>query len=146
MKRVTFGMACAVTVCMFSCSPAGGNRETEIAAPDTLSVTEESARATFSSTRIDGGTFTREEAVREFVFTFKNTGTLPLEIYNVEVSCGCMTPHFPADPIPPGMDGEISVTYDGRDKVDGIFEKGLTVITNAPESRTALTITGNMLP
>lgn len=98
------------------------------------------------STTSDAGTFAKSEALRDFTFTLRNTGDKPMRIYNVEVSCGCMGPEFEDKEIQPGEQAVLTVHYDGRDKVDGEFEKGLTVVSSADNSRVGLTIKGNMLP
>lgn len=44
-------------------------------------------------------------------FYFKNVGNDDLMIKRVEASCGCTTPSYPREPIPPGEDGKISVVF-----------------------------------
>src|SRR5882672_4766368 len=56
----------------------------------------------------DFGTITQGDVV-EKIFKFKNTGNQPLIITNIQTSCGCTTPTWPRDPIPPGASGEIKV-------------------------------------
>ena len=52
----------------------------------------------------------------EQVFKFTNTGSEPLVITNVEVTCGCTVPKYPRDPIPPGAKGEITVAFNSAGK------------------------------
>ena len=53
----------------------------------------------------------------EHTFYFTNTGNEPLIITNVQVSCGCTTPKgWPRDPIPPGAQGEITVSFNSAGK------------------------------
>src|SRR5689334_6348391 len=40
-------------------------------------------------------------------FKFTNTGKTPLIITNVQASCGCTTPSWTKDPVPPGGSGYI---------------------------------------
>src|ERR1700723_2154817 len=44
-------------------------------------------------------------------FKFTNTGKEPLVLSNVRASCGCTTPSWPKEPILPGKDAVILVTY-----------------------------------
>src|SRR5688500_9972137 len=82
----------------------------------------------------------------ELTFYFSNTGNEPLIITNVQVSCGCTTPKgWPRDPIPPGGNGEITVSFNSAGKM-GIQNKPVTLVTNAvnPEGNT-ITFTTNIL-
>ena len=74
----------------------------------------------------------------EHTFYFTNTGNEPLIISNVQVTCGCTTPKgWPRDPIPPGAQGEITVSFNSSGKM-GMQNKPVTLITNAvnPEGNT----------
>ncbi len=67
----------------------------------------------------------------EYTFKFKNTGTEPLIITNVQVTCGCTTPKgWARDPISPGQTGEITVGFNSLGKF-GKQNKVVTVISNA---------------
>jgi len=79
-----------------------------------------------------------------FVFEFKNTGSTPLIITNVQTSCGCTTAEKPTEPIAKGKSSKIVVKYDT--KRVGNFTKTITVTTNSPTEPTILlTIKGNVL-
>lgn len=78
-----------------------------------------------------------------FFFKFKNTGKEPLIINNARGSCGCTVPEWPKEPIKPGGEGQIKVTYDT--KRVGAFTKTVTISSNAKESEKTLTIKGNIL-
>jgi hypothetical protein len=66
----------------------------------------------------------------EQTFRFTNTGTEPLVITNVEVSCGCTAPKWPRDPIAPGGKGEIVIVFNSQGK-SGAQSKVVKVISNA---------------
>jgi hypothetical protein len=67
----------------------------------------------------------------ETTFYFTNTGTEPLLITNVQVSCGCTVPKgWPRDPIAPGGKGELSVSFNSAGKM-GKQNKPVTIIANA---------------
>ena len=50
-------------------------------------------------------------------FYFKNVGNDDLVIKRVEPSCGCTVPIYPKEPIAPGEDGKISVTFKSAGKL-----------------------------
>lgn len=88
---------------------------------------------------IEAGDISRAE------FHFKNNGNSPLILTNVKVSCGCMCPEWPKDPIGPGKTGTVRIAYDSRSRV-GPFQKTTTVCTNAGEEYIVLTICGVVIP
>lgn len=81
----------------------------------------------------------------ERVFKFTNSGSEPLVITNVEVTCGCTTPKgWPRDPINPGGRGEITVQFDSTHKI-GRQNKVSTVVSNAVAGISQITISVNVL-
>jgi len=60
------------------------------------------------------------------VFEVVNNGNMPLNLVNVQASCGCTTPIWDKDtPIPPGGTGKITVGYNGAG--EGAFSKNITI-------------------
>lgn len=95
----------------------------------------------FELTTFDFGTIPYNgDGTHEFKFT--NTGKAPLILTNCQSSCGCTIPEWPKDPIPPKGKGSIKVKYNTT-RV-GPFTKTVTVISNAPDSPTTLTIKGTV--
>lgn len=87
----------------------------------------------------DFGDITQGEKV-EHTFKFTNTGSEPLVITNVEVTCGCTTPKgWPRDPINPGGKGEITVQFDSTHKI-GRQNKVATVISNSGNSQITFSV------
>jgi hypothetical protein len=76
------------------------------------------------------------------VFKFKNEGTIPLILTNVQASCGCTTPSWTRDPVAPGVTGEIKVAYDTKRM--GTFSKSITVTSNAETPTVILRIAGEV--
>ena len=76
-------------------------------------------------------------------FTFRNTGQSPLIISNVRTSCGCTSPEWSRQPIPPGENGSIKVSYNPQNR-PGAFTKTITITSNAEASVTTLTIKGTV--
>lgn len=85
---------------------------------------------TFEKKSHDFGDIVQGDKV-EYIFSFSNSGTEPLIITNVEVTCGCTTPKgWPRDPIPPGGKGELTVAFRSAGKI-GRQNKPVIVISNA---------------
>ena len=81
----------------------------------------------------------------EYIFTFTNTGTKPLLISEVLVTCGCVTAELPVKPITKGNAGRIKVVFDSMNKV-GQQNKVLTVFSNAVNSEEKIKVVGKVLP
>jgi len=71
-----------------------------------------------------------EGAAAEYDFTFKNTGKEPIILQKVQPSCGCTTPTYSKEPVLPGKNGVIKVSYATKGR-PGQFNKSITVVTNA---------------
>lgn len=75
-------------------------------------------------------------------FEFTNEGTADLVLSNVKPSCGCTTPEYSKDPIPPKGKGFIKATYNAASM--GSFQKSITVSSNVSEQPVILTIKGEV--
>lgn len=74
------------------------------------------------------------DSVVKHVYKFRNTGLNPLMIAKTDVSCGCTVPSFSQEPIAPGAEGEITVSFNPRGK-SGAQHKNVMVHSNAdPEA------------
>jgi hypothetical protein len=85
----------------------------------------------FYETKHDFGTITEGDQVK-YAYKFKNTGTNPLMIAKVDVTCGCTVPSFSKDPVAPGAEGEIMVQYNSSGH-PGHQEKNLMIHSNAQQ-------------
>lgn len=92
----------------------------------------------------DFGTFD-EGKVATYDFVFKNKGKSPLILQSVEPSCGCTTPNYTREPIPPGKTGKITVSYNSQGRPN-VFHKSITVRTNSDEPVKVLYIKGFVNP
>ncbi|MBS1630316.1 MAG: DUF1573 domain-containing protein [Bacteroidetes bacterium] len=83
----------------------------------------------------------------EHLFKFKNTGKTPLIITAASASCGCTVPEFPKEPIMPGKEGQIKVTYHTAGK-SGPFQKTVFIMSNASANnqRYEIYIKGDVTP
>ena len=77
------------------------------------------------------------------VFKYTYSGNEPLTITNVSTSCGCSTPVWPKTPIKNGDKGEITVSYDSKNKMGDFSEKFL-VTTNISSKAYQLEIKGKV--
>lgn len=76
-------------------------------------------------------------------FKFTNTGREPLVLSNVKASCGCTTPNWTKEPVLPGKEGVITVTYNTQGRPGG-FNKTVTITSNADEPNKIITIKGEV--
>lgn len=76
-----------------------------------------------------------------YKFEFTNTGKEPVVISNVQASCGCTTPSWTKEPVMPGKTGEITASYNSAGR-PGVFNKTITVTSNAATPSVVLTIKG----
>ncbi len=77
-------------------------------------------------------------------FTFTNTGKEPLMILSAEGSCGCTIPTWPREPLPPGKQGMIEVSFDPNGK-SGEQSKIVTITSNTAPTATILTIKATII-
>jgi hypothetical protein len=78
-------------------------------------------------------------------FEFVNTGSTPLVLADVRVTCGCTVIHWPRQPIPPGEKGTIIVQFNSADRM-GPQNKVITVLSNAKNEIERLLIRVNVVP
>ena len=100
---------------------------------------------TFEKTTHDFGKINEADGRVTTIFEFKNEGMVPLVLSNVRASCGCTTPKWTREPIEPGANGQITVTYNPNGR-PGRFQKTITVTSNATEATTKLYIKGEVIP
>jgi hypothetical protein len=98
----------------------------------------------FQEKEKDFGSITQGDKV-EHVFTFKNTGSTPLKIQNVAVTCGCTAPNWPKDAIAPGESGELKVVYNSAGKM-GTQNPIIRIYSNASEPIEKVSLKVNVLP
>ena len=77
-------------------------------------------------------------------FVIKNIGAESLIISSAKGSCGCTVPLWPKEPVLPGNEAKVQVTFNSVGK-KGIQRKTVTLITNAIPNTKVLTIKGNII-
>jgi len=66
-------------------------------------------------------------------FVFKNTGDSPLIISDYKVACTCTKVIFPKEPILPGKEAALEVTFDSAEKI-GYQDRSIEIYSNAKKS------------
>jgi len=79
-----------------------------------------------------------------YKFKFKNVGNSDLLISKVSTSCGCTVGHYPKEPVKPGEEATVDVTFDSTHK-KGMQNKTITILANTQPNRTILRIKANVL-
>ncbi len=150
MKKLLF--ATAIILLLFSC----GNKEQEeellsvdlIDNPNTASEDENKKEDDlpffeFVEEVKDFGQITQGEIVSTS-FRFKNVGKSDLIISSAQGSCGCTVPDYPEEPIKPGAEGVIEVTFDSNGK-SGMQNKTITLIANTMPNTKVIALKGEVL-
>ena len=96
----------------------------------------------FEKNTHDFGSIVQGEKI-SYAFQFNNIGKGDLVIRAAQGSCGCTVPEYPKDPVKPGNEGIINVTFNSEGK-EGYQEKTITIISNTLPNTFVLTITGEV--
>ena len=102
------------------------------------------AKMEFETSSYNFGTIT-EGAVVKHVFKFKNIGTMPLVIADIQTSCGCTVPDWQRAPIAVGVSSEVKIQFNSEGK-QGAQEKPVRVIANTLPNETVLMVSGTVNP
>ena len=97
----------------------------------------------FRETVHDFGTVPEKGGPVEVEFGFINNTGQPLVLVNVEASCGCTTPEWSREPIPPGKPGFVRARFDPEGR-PGFFKKNITITTSPEIVPVILQLTGNV--
>lgn len=97
---------------------------------------------TFDATEHNFGDISQGDVV-EHTFTFTNTGTQPLIIERVDVTCGCTTPAWTKEPVMPGKTGFVTAKYNSAGRM-GQQKKAITVHSNAGDGAAYVYIVTNI--
>lgn len=111
-------------------------------APEGQTVQSGTAKFVFSEEIHNFGSLKAGEVVA-FTFTFKNEGTGPLIIHDVDSGCGCTEVKLPEQPVEPGQEGHIEVIYDSTGET-GRQLKTIILFSNAEQAEQKLYIKANV--
>ena len=144
MKKLLIMAFCLLTVSVAQAQTQKQKVSTSEVKVTGVTNAENYAEIKFDTLRHNFGKFSKNDPIVKCSFKFTNTGTAPLVIHQAFASCGCTVPTFTKEPIKPGEQGVIDVTYNGTDKFPGHFQKTVTVRSNAVSEVTRLIIEGDM--
>jgi len=77
-------------------------------------------------------------------FVVRNIGNDKLLINSAKGSCGCTVPVWPKEPILPGEEATIKVTFNSAGR-EGVQRKTVTLVTNVIPNTKVITIKGNVV-
>lgn len=100
------------------------------------------ATAVFDSQNFDFGKI-KQGVPATHEFTFTNKSNVTMVITGVQASCGCTTPDWSKNPIPPGGQGFVKATFNAAGV--GNFDKSVTVTANVEAGMISLRIHGEVI-
>jgi len=144
MKKIAFLGLLSITFIVGACG-SGDTKKAEQTSGDTTSITQPTAagKIEFADPAFDFGQIKEGEIV-EHTFTFKNVGTAPIILSEVNASCGCTTPDYSKTPVLPGKVGEVKVAFNSMGQA-GKQQKIVTVMSNAENGITTVQLKGEVL-
>ena len=77
-------------------------------------------------------------------FKFKNTGKSDLVIASANAGCGCTVPSYPKNPIKPGEEGAVEISFNSSGK-RGFQSQRVSVVANTQPNTTVLSIKANVV-
>jgi hypothetical protein len=90
----------------------------------------------------DFGKITSGEVVSQ-VFKFTNKGTGPLVISHVQVSCGCTSPEYTREPVAPGAEGNVTLSFNSSG-FHGTQNKQVVITTDGEPKEAKLNFTAQV--
>lgn len=90
----------------------------------------------------DFGTITEGEKV-SYTYSFKNVGKSELVITRARASCGCTVPEYTKEPIAPGEEGEVEITFNSANRKGKQYKK-VTLYANTQPNTKELTFTADV--
>ncbi|MEX1240036.1 MAG: DUF1573 domain-containing protein [Cyclobacteriaceae bacterium] len=107
------------------------------------SFAQQAKQLAFREETHDFGTIDEQKGPVAHEFVFTNNSPRPVKILKVQASCGCTTPGWSKEVIPPGKEGFIQASYDPKGR-PGFFTKSLTVTTDLDANPIILQIKGQV--
>lgn len=98
----------------------------------------------FEETTFDFGSVEEGKIIRH-VFTFTNSGDIPLYLSDAKGSCGCTVPKWPREAIAPGETASITVEFNSKNK-KGRRSQRVTLTANTEPAQTMVYLTGEVIP
>lgn len=146
MRKATFIIICLSGLILSACDKEHniffkkGNPYAGLPA----AILKDTTSVQFEETEFKFGTINEGDKV-EHVFKLKNTGNKPLIIANAVGSCGCTVPEYAKDPIAPGAESEVKVTFNSTGK-KGEQHKSVTMQMNTLKHNEEVFLSGKVTP
>ncbi len=93
----------------------------------------------FTESTHNFGEVKEQDGAVSYTFEFRNNGSEPIQIKSVQASCGCTTPQWTKESIPPGESGSITAEYNPLNR-PGKFNKSLAVSYSIEEKSMSSTL------
>ncbi len=103
---------------------------------------------TFAEKSYDFGTVKADDPIVTHEFVFTNTADVPLTIMSASASCGCTGAKYTAEPVRPGEQGKVIVTFMPKGQ-RGYISKNVKVrykVAGKKVKNLTLKITGTVTP
>ncbi len=110
-----------------------------------LAVSIHAQSVIFKTYKHNFGRIAEENGPITFSFSFENEGKKPIQLLQVEASCGCTTPDWSKGPINPKEKGYITATFDPEGQA-GKVQKAITVHTDSEPELIVLQLIGEVIP
>lgn len=163
MKTVKITLLSLATILVVSCNnetPQTSDAQNNVESSETLATTDGTEKATpvldaasanpgaapvlsLESSIYDFGDV-QANSTTERVIEFTNTGGSPLIIQNARASCGCTVPEYSKEPIAPGENGSLKVSFQAPGN-NGKQTKTVTLSTNSAAGEETFRITANVV-
>jgi hypothetical protein len=91
----------------------------------------------------DFGTVSENKGPVTHEFVFTNNSPRPVKVISVQASCGCTTPGWSKEVVPPGKTGFVQASFEPKGR-PGFFTKSLTVTTDLDPNPIILQIKGQV--
>ena len=141
MKKLFLGLVAASM--LLACNQASQTTSKTDSTSTTTTVNANAPVMKFEFDSHDFGKIKEGDKVT-YDFKFTNTGKSPLIITNAVASCGCTVPEWPKEPLQPGSNGIIKVTFNSAGK-SGLQDKQITVTANTNPAQNVVHLIGEVL-
>ena len=141
MKKLFLGLVAASM--LLACNQASQTTSKTDSTSTTTTVNANAPVMKFEFDSHDFGKIKEGDKVT-YDFKFTNTGKSPLIITNAVASCGCTVPEWPKEPLQPGANGIIKVTFNSAGKT-GLQDKQITVTGNTNPAQNVVHLIGEVL-
>jgi uncharacterized membrane protein len=147
MKKIILGFSALCMVAFTSCKENASSKvkaENVTQAAERDAVSQDYPAITFDKAEHDFGEIENGTPV-ETVFSYTNTGKVPLVITDIKSTCGCTVPKdWSREPLEPGASSSFTVKFNG--KGTNRVSKTVTITANTEKGNETVKITAFIKP